>query len=441
MSFTTKQLAGYVNGKLNGRTDVVCCGAEIDTRQPLDGKVFFALKGDHADGHNYVEQAALHGCSAIVVERDCDVTVPYVIVDDARLALTQLAKARRLEMAPDAVIAVTGSVGKTTTKDILACLLGQQAVASKNSFNNDLGVPLTILEGENAKYLVIEIGANDVGEIEPLARLAQPDIAILTSIERAHLAGFGDCATVLQEKSKLLESVHEHGFVIIADTIDISEMSIEATIIRVGQSDSADVHVRTGIDEFGFGKLEIDGKSVTLSMFGEHNAKNAALAVVAAKYATRSDSAATLLNLSCNARTPEGRLCKIKVGDITFLDDSYNANPASMRSALKLFTTLRATRKVLVLGDMLELGDSSHAEHRLLATVIENVGADLIFLVGVEMEAAIGGTGAIYLQDAASVDSIVSLLKSDDLILLKGSRSLQLDRIIDLVRQTKVLEH
>ncbi len=442
MVYTTDQLANYLHGSLIGDSDVQCRGASIDSREPLDGKVFFALKGEHTDGHEYVEQAVTNGCSAVVVERTCDVGVPVVIVKDSRKALFRLAEARRSEMRFDAVIAVTGSVGKTTTKDILSCLLGGDAVVSRKSFNNDLGVPLTLLEGENANYLVAEVGANDVGEIEPLAELVQPDIAILTSIEKAHLQGFGNTETVLQEKAKLLSAVHRKGYVILPDSVDISSYSFDATIIRVGQSGAADVKVETGIDNHGFATLEIGGKKVTLSLLGEHNAMNTALAIVATNCANLDVPISALLDFACHAASPIGRLRKVEVGGVIFIDDSYNANPASMRAALHLFTQIEATRKILVLGDMLELGESSHSEHRALASVIEQACADVVFLFGDEMQAAAHIPNSFWSQKVETkMEEVVSSFKQGDLVLVKGSRGLRLERFIENTRQTKVSEH
>jgi UDP-N-acetylmuramoyl-tripeptide--D-alanyl-D-alanine ligase len=440
VSFTTSQLANYVNGKLEGNPEVHCSGAEIDSRRQLAGKVFFALKGEQTDGHQFVESAIAKGCAAIVVERSCISNVPVIIVEDARKALFQLALSRREEMDFDSVIAVTGSVGKTTTKDILASLLGANAIVSRESFNNDLGVPLTVLGGEKAQYLVLEIGANAIGEIEPLAKLARPDVAILTSIEKAHLEGFGDEGIVLQEKGILLQSVSTSGFVIIPDTIDVSSLSIQATIVRVGITESADVQIETGIDKNGFATISIGGCAVTLSLLGEHNAMNAALAIVAVAKSNCSIETSELLELASHTTAPKGRLHSIEVNGISFLNDAYNANPASMRSALKLFSTMQAKRKVLVLGDMLELGTNSHFEHRSLASFIEKAQADLVFLVGNEMKAVPCVGASIHFNESA-IDSIASLLKRDDLVLLKGSRGLRLEQIIDSVRQTKVLEH
>ena len=181
----------------------------------------------------------------------------------------------------ESVIAVTGSVGKTTTKDLLAHLLGDNTTASMQSFNNDLGVPLTILDAEDATFLVTEIGANAVGEIKPLATLVQPDIAILTSLGKAHLEGFGSFETVKNEKLVLLKSVHEAGVVILPDTIDINSSEFSAAICTVGTSSTADIQVVTGVNNEGFAELEINGYNVTLSLMGVHNAMNAALAIVA----------------------------------------------------------------------------------------------------------------------------------------------------------------
>jgi UDP-N-acetylmuramoyl-tripeptide--D-alanyl-D-alanine ligase len=441
VSFTAQQLAQYVDGELHGDSSVLCCGAEIDTRRSLLGKIFFALQGENTDGHEYVEEAVLGGCSAVVVEKHFNLPVPVVIVEDAREALFKLAKARREEITFDSVIAVTGSVGKTTTKDILSTLLGKGAVVSRKSFNNDLGVPLTILDAEQANYLVSEIGANALGEIEPLANLVNPDIAILTSVEKAHLEGFGTIEIVLKEKSKLLSSVHEGGYVIVPDTIDVSAFSFMGKVIKVGKSDSADIKILTGLSEDGFATLEMEGRRVSLSLLGEHNAMNAALAIVASSFAMREKSIWDLLELASKVCSPEGRLRKIEAGGVTFIDDSYNANPASMRAALKLFSTFNAPRKILVLGDMLELGETSKEEHRSLGPVIEQVGVDLVVLVGSGMGSVVGDFSAIRIPDATNLDKVTSLLQQDDLVLLKGSRDLRLERIIGFYQQTKVLEH
>jgi UDP-N-acetylmuramoyl-tripeptide--D-alanyl-D-alanine ligase len=444
MSFTTEQLASYVGGECCGDKTVVCDGAEIDTRRTVQGKVFFALKGTQSDGHDYLDDAVAGGCSAVVVERKCSLKVPAVVVSDARRALFELASSRRSELPVQQVIAITGSAGKTTTKDMLAHLLGDHVTASIHSFNNDLGVPLTILDAEDATFLVTEIGANAVGEIKPLAKLVKPDIAILTSLGKAHLQGFGSSEAIKREKLFLFSSVLETGIVIVPDTINISGHGVHAEILTVGASSSADIHIQTGVNEDGFAELEISGCKATLSLMGEHNALNAALAIVAASEALQRTGKETcmqsLLDAASEVVGSTGRLCTSISGGITFIDDTYNANPTSVRSAVKMFSGISAKRKVLILGDMLELGDCAHAEHRLLANVIPQSGADLVILVGPLMEAASNIPACIYEYDPSeeAIERIASLIQPHDTVLIKGSRGLQLERIIQTIQRTKV---
>ena len=164
MTYTTAELAAYVKGSLIGSTSVECKGASIDSRMCQQGSVFFAFKGEHVDGHEYIENAIENGCSAVVVEKECGSTVPEIVVSSALKSLYQLALFRRNSYKLKKVIAITGSVGKTTTKDIVAALLGETAVSSAKSYNNDFGVPLTVLAAEEAEYLVAEVGANYMAE-------------------------------------------------------------------------------------------------------------------------------------------------------------------------------------------------------------------------------------------------------------------------------------
>ncbi len=444
MSFTAEQLARYVGGECCGDQTVVCSGAEIDTRRSVEGKVFFALKGKQSDGHDHLEAAVAGGCSAVVVERSYALEVPVVVVPDVRSALFKLAIARRQELPVQQVIAVTGSAGKTTTKDLLAHLLGDTTTASLHSFNNDLGVPLTILDAEDSSFLVAEIGANEVGEIEPLAKLVRPDIAILTSLGKAHLEGFGSPEAVKREKMYLLESVHEAGVVIVPDTIEIVDGELKASVCTVGTSSTADIQVGTCVNENGFAELEIDGHKVTLSLMGEHNAMNAALAIIATSKAMQRTGTQpclrSLLDAASQCKGPMGRLFTYTVGDVTFIDDSYNANPTSVRSAIHMFSGISAQRKVLILGDMLELGDCAHSEHRLLANVIPQSGAELVILVGPLMEAASNIQSCVHEPDPSNeaIERIASLIQPNDTVLIKGSRALQLERIIESIQRTKV---
>jgi len=447
LSFTTAQLANATRGELVGDPTVWCNGAEIDTRRCVKGKVFFALEGTKVDGHMFLQDAIAGGCSAVVASHHESLSAPIIVVKNTRDALFQLAIARRNDIKLAHVIAITGSAGKTTTKDVLAAILGERTTSSAQSFNNDLGVPLTILDAEDSDFLVVEVGANAVGEIEPLARLVQPDIAILTSIDKAHLEGFGDRDTVLREKTKLFDALPDDGIAIVPDTVDLSSISISASVCRVGTSQDADVRISIDVHKDGCAILEMEGHRVTLALLGAHNGMNVALAVVAAVHANirigRSTSTKDLLDIASVVTGPKGRLHRVQVGDVTFLDDTYNANPASMRAAMRLFSVLDGERKVVVLGDMLELGSHEHAEHRHLASDILNAGADLIVLVGSAMAAAAHIPASVYEPEATdeAIERIVALIRPHDTVLIKGSRGLRLERIIETKQQMKVSRH
>ena len=436
MTFTTGQLAQYIAGTLQGDSTATCSGAEIDTRRDVKGKVFFALQGEHSDGHEFVQEAASNGCSAVVVSRVIDVDVPQVIVEEPRKALYALATARRVHInAP--IIAITGSVGKTTTKDLVASMLPTNTVASRYSFNNDLGVPLTLLEAEDAEFIVVEVGANAVGEIEYLSKLVKPDVAILTSISSAHLEGFGSIETVLKEKAKLLDAVHQDGIIVVHDSVDISDCNFSARVIRVGASEYADVQISVDVSEQGFSELDFCNQHTMLSTLGSNNAENAALGAVAVSSLLTSleikHSMSELLEKASQMQGPTGRLQMIEKQGVLFIDDSYNANPASMRSALSLIKGLDAHRKVLILGEMLELGEDAHAEHRLLANDIKKVDADLIILVGEHMHAASEAIPHSFYESTPNEEAIrriKMLLCPQDTVLIKGSRELRLERII-----------
>ena len=442
MSFTSKQLAQYVRGELVGDENIQCSGASIDSRNCKKGNVFFALQGEQSDGHAFVQNAQDARCSVVVVERAIQSTIPYVLVSDARSALRSLAVGRRAELEAT-VIAVTGSVGKTTVKDMLGTLLGDTAVVSAKSFNNDLGVPLTILSAEEASFLVAEVGANDVGEMKPLSQLVSPSIAIITAIGNAHLEGFGDAETILREKATLLEALPSSGYAIIPEEIDISPFAIAAHVITVGDSESADIQVQTSVNSDGNAILRIGDDTVVLSLLGEHNARNGALAVVACSVAMPEVPIGVILQKITRVQAPDGRLSQKHVGGITFIDDSYNANPTSMRGALEFFANLQCGRKVLVLGDMLELGANAQHEHDALVERIAKIDADVVCLVG---EYMLGP--ALSLQSThepttsnEALKRIASLLQKGDTVLLKGSRGVQLERIIEMKRQTTVSNH
>lgn len=447
MTFTTHDIADATSGILRGDPATHWQGCEIDTRRDVRGTVFFALQGEKVDGHAFIDTAIEQGCVAIVASREVVCSVPVIQVEDVRKALFQLAKYLRNKLGVGTTIAITGSVGKTTTKDLLAKLLGEGVVASPASFNNDLGIPLTLLDAVGAKNLVVEVGANAFGEIEPLAQLVSPDIAIITSIQKAHLEGFGSIDTILQEKIKLFKSLRSDGIAIVPIDVPTNRFEMECERITIGESTEADVRIRMRCDENGHALLDIGEGFVTLQLLGKHNAMNAACAIVAAKHTLARQgedvSLHTLLEKVAHIPGPSGRLRKIDVCGMTIIDDTYNANPASMNAAIETFLCMNGRRNVAVLGDMLELGDQCDIEHRCLGEFLLKQKIDSIFLVGPAMSAAAKVLpNAIHEQDAsvAAMQRIANSLRKDDVVLLKGSRGIQLERIVEQLQamQAKV---
>ncbi len=440
MPFTTEQLEQYVSGQLIGRGDFQCSGAEIDTRRALHGKVFFALKGERADGHDFVEEAVQKGCSAVVVSRPVKCEVPVVLVDCPRSALFELALKRR-EFVTGVVIAITGSVGKTTTKNLIADLLGSDAVRSPMSFNNELGIPLTMLDAEGSSFVVIEVGANEVGEIPKLSTLVQPDVAVLTAIAPAHLEGFGSIEAIAKEKCSLLESLGEDGTAIIGRGVDVSQASISCPLISID-----DLPWSFSQTPSGQGFISMDGTECELKLLGAHNAMNGALAILATEEAIKRSAvncSRVELQQSIMAVQPtEGRMSSHLVNGITFINDAYNANPASMNALLTFASGCEAKRKVLVLGDMLELGENEQSAHEQLVPQIAIVDADVVCLVGDAMRHAYDGMlDSLYFQHATecAMESIAGCLEQGDIVFLKGSREIRLERVMDKFMQRKVL--
>ena len=445
MNYTTSGLSNALGGTLCGDSTATWKGAEIDTRRDVRGKVFFALQGTQADGHKYINDAIEGGCAAVVVSQPIEATVPVIQVADTRKALFRLASVVRSQLKVRTTIAITGSVGKTTTKDLLTRLLGDTVTASPASFNNDLGIPLTLLDAVGSKNIVVEVGANKPGEIEPLAKLVAPDIAVITSIQKAHLEGFGSIATILQEKTKLLDVLHDKGVAIIPESVPVDAFEFGCDVVIIGESDASDVRVRTGCDDDGYAMLDVGEGFVTLRLLGKHNAMNAACAIVAAKYTLarlgQSKSLHALLQEVALHEGTQGRLERVVVpslksgsgSEITFIDDSYNANPASMKAAIEMFSKISGRRIVMVLGDMLELGEHAEVEHRKIGGMLSNIDIDQLFLVGREMESAAKVLPCATYESESSdgaIARIATFLQDGDVVLLKGSRQMKLERII-----------
>ncbi|MEM1037660.1 MAG: UDP-N-acetylmuramoyl-tripeptide--D-alanyl-D-alanine ligase [Pseudomonadota bacterium] len=454
--WTSAEIAAATGGHASADFDVF--GLSIDTRTLNAGDLFVALK-DVRDGHDFVENAFEEGAEGALVSRPvaCD---PTVQVDDVLPALENLGTAAR-DRAPDCFrSAVTGSVAKTSVKDMLARIyraLGP-AHANERSFNNQWGVPLTLARmPRNTERAVFEIGMNTPGEIAPRSHIVQPHAALITKIAPAHLEGVGSIQAVAKEKSDIFAGLLPGGAAIIPHEDSFRDYLAEQArahqpdcrILTFGMSDEADAHVHqiyTDHHSILSVYLKIHGAEVNveLSAIGDHWALNAAAALLLACQDKSVDVFAAAEALS-GYTPPAGRgtaehLKLPSGGTATLIDDAYNANPESMRAALTSLKQRQGARKIVVLGEMLEVGTTSDQEHADLAEPVMATDPSHVFLAGNGIEplhkALVERTESIWAVKAKDFENqLKNTLKDGDLVLLKGSNASGINRLADRLRQ------
>lgn len=420
-------------------------GVSTDTRALQPGDLFVALTGENFDGHAFVAQAFARGARAALVAESAVTDAasgPLVLVDDSRSALCRLAAYHRRQLKTK-VIAVTGSNGKTTTKNMIhhvlgACLPGR---AAEKSFNNDIGVPLTLLSAEASdRYLVVEIGSSAPGEVARLAALASPDIAVVTSIGHAHLAGFGDIDAVVREKLSLLEHVAPGGIGIVnlndLRMFDHGPFPDGLTVVTFGTDAKADVRVTTLDCRLEGVTFQINDRyEVRLPVPGAHNAINAAATFAVGRRMRLAPE--RIVGALATVRLPDMRLNVRRLNGLTLVEDCYNANPSSMAAGIKLLRTVRRGRRVLIAGAMKELGTLSDALHRETGVLAARSGVDLVVAVGREAGPIVDGARSFNSAVTAHVcdttdqacDEVPPLLAEGDTVLIKGSRAVGLERV------------
>lgn len=435
-------------------------GVSIDSREIHEGDVFIAMRGDRTDGHAFIDGALEAGAAATIACRSelnrFSNHERVILVDDTGEALKSLAHAWRRALPNTTVIAVTGSNGKTTTCRLIHAALSStlKGVRSRRSFNNHLGVPLTILRARpDDTFLVCEIGANAPGEITALGELAKPDIAVITSVGRAHVGGFGGLAAIVREKSSLARCVGEGGVVFAPDAPEslVTALSaMPADLALVGHSDRASLRLRrvgheTTTTEHALRIDLADGATFTAPVIGRHNAINVACAVAVARRLGVYD--ASIQRGLRAVELPAMRQQILELGGVRVFNDAYNANPDSMRAAIATFLDLTrdAGRRVLVLGDMLELGDDAGAAHaEILGAALGDRAIDAVITVGPEFaRTAAADARLTRIADPSNeaMRRIVSMLQPGDAALLKGSRLLRLERIAELLQADSARPH
>ena len=444
MNWLLSQIALAVNGRTLG-ADIPLKGVSTDTRAISPGQLFVALRGERFDAHDFLAQAVAAGAAALLVSEAARLPegVPAVVVEDTRLALGRLAAAWR-EGFDVPVIAVTGSNGKTTTKEMIAAILntafGEAVLATRGNFNNDIGLPLTLL-GMNAgqQAAVIEMGMNHPGEIAYLAPIGAPTVAVVTNAQRAHLEGMGDLDEVAREKGTIFAGLRAGGVAVI---------NADDRYAETWRAMAAPHAVRTfGIDQRAdvFGEVRQHGletlieltspegaASLKLGVPGRHNARNA-VAAAAACLAAGIPLSTVVAGLEAFAGV-KGRLQRKtgKAGAV-ILDDTYNANPDSVRAGIDV---LAATigRKLLVLGDMGEIGEASGQYHDEIGGYAKSQGIDRLFALGEASQQAVRnfGEGARHFSDVEKLLAAVDKeLGPETTVLVKGSRFMKMERVAD----------
>ena len=436
--------AAAVIGAVLSGNDAWFEGVSTDTRTLGDGELFCALRGTKFDGHEHCAEARQKGASGVIVERVVDTPLPMLTVDDSRHALGCLARAWR-ERFSVPLVGVTGSNGKTTVKEMIAAILRTNAavLATEGNLNNEIGVPHTLFRlNEGHDYAVIEMGASHLGEIEWLAEISKPLIGVITHCAPAHLEGFGSIERVAHAKGELYAGLAANGTAVINADDDFapywSEVAGDRRVLRFGLKGPAEVAAEN-ISNRGIGngmcftlRLPSSCIDIELPFDGTHNVSNA-LGAAAAAFALGIASATIKAGLE-NTRKLGGRLCVLDgLHGSRVIDDTYNANPASLAAAIDILTTVEG-QKWVVLGDMGELGPPTAELHRAAGANVRAAGIDRLYTFGklAEKAAAAFGEGA---KNYASMDELIGVLRdrlnAGVTVLVKGSRLMRMERVID----------
>ena len=484
IALTAAQVAAATGGRLHPAdldpATVVSGAVVVDSRQVEPGSLFVALPGEHVDGHDYAATAVSGGARLVLAAReladDAGAAVPSVVVDDVERALGDLAREvlvllREAAAEPGGaglqVIGVTGSVGKTTTKDLLAqlCTAAGPTVAPVKSFNNEIGLPLTVLRAdEQTRFLVLEMGASGPGHLTYLTDIAPPDVAVVLVVGHAHLGGFGGIEAVARAKSEIVTGLAPGGVAVLnADDDRVRAMAAQAPgpVATFGTRSTADVRaVDLRVDRAGRAAFTLDAgpvppvegdapgerrrADVTLRLVGEHHAHNA-LAAAAAALAVGLPLGDVAAGLSAaDALSPHRMHVVDRPDGITVVDDSYNANPDSVRAALRALAVLagRERRSVAVLGEMMELGPDARAEHEAIGLQVVRLNVGLTVVVGkgalgiaagAQREGSWGDEVAIVDDVDAAAALLERELRPGDVVLVKSSQDAGLWRLGDLL--------
>jgi UDP-N-acetylmuramoyl-tripeptide--D-alanyl-D-alanine ligase len=440
MSFhaTLEQVISIVEPSFQNLSDVslMATGITTDSRTVKPGEIFLALRGEKFDGHEFVQTAIAQGAIAAIVDSKFEATdFPVIVVSDTLAAYQAIAHWWRTQFKIP-IIAITGSVGKTTTKELIAAVLSKYGKVHKTqaNYNNEIGVPKTLLElNQDHDFAVVEMGMRALGEIALLSQIASPDISVITNVGTAHIGILGSREAIAQAKCELLAEMPKGSVAI----LNYENPLLLETAKTVWQGKSVTYGLTGGEIRGQFidaETLKVDNLEFPLPLLGEHNALNflAALAVVKTL-----NLDASKLRMGVEVDLPSGRAKQYKLSNnVVILDESYNAGLESMLASLKLLAQTEGTRKIAVLGTMKELGDWSIQYHRQVGEQVKKLELDRLLILADPNEAEAMATAAapVPVEKFESHDAVVSrlneLMKSGDRLLFKASRAVGLDRVV-----------
>jgi UDP-N-acetylmuramoyl-tripeptide--D-alanyl-D-alanine ligase len=444
IKLSAREISLIVNGSLHGDENILVTQAPVfDSRKAKSGSLFLALVGENTDGHNYCSDAFANGAVLALTTKVID--QPCVVVSDVMQAVADLAKFARVQLTSLTVIGITGSQGKTTTKDLLNYILSSvgETVAPVGSFNNELGVPLTILEcNEQTKYCIVEMGARHIGDISALCEIAKPKIGAVLKVGNAHIGEFGSREAIAQAKSELVSSLGSGGIAVLGTYDQFTpamKVADGVSVLTFGErSDcnvrAADVEIREGRPHFDL--VTKSGRAaVGMRLVGLHQIPNAlAAAAISSALGLSVDQIAGALSMAELAS--KWRMEIFELDGRLMINDSYNANPESTAAALRtlaLFAQERGGSSWAVLGKMHELGPSENADHAAIGQLVSDLAID--HLLTVSMPAYSQGvpvnseTKVHELNDKNSVVTLLNQMQSGDVLLVKASRAEHFEEI------------
>lgn len=460
MQASAQWIAEAVSGRLVGNDVPVTGPVVTDSREAQAGSLYVARRGESADGHAFVSGAATRGAVAVIVEHEVDEAVAQIVVEDSTEALGALARAHveKLRSSGDLdVIAMTGSVGKTTTKDLLLQIMSEDGptVAPKLSFNNEVGLPLTVLlADESTRHLVLEMGASGPGHITYLTDIVAPDVAIELCVGHAHVGGFGGFEGVAAAKAELIKGTRPGGPVILnTDDPNVEAMAPLATgrVIRFSASgnERADVVARDvrldRADRASFTLVTPEGEApIDLKIVGRHHIANAlAAAAGALTLGVSLQTVATVLSRARALSPHRMDVHELRVDgtDLTLIDDSYNANLDSMRAGIAALASIgRDRQRVAVLGEMLELGEDSQSLHQQVGALIADTGVDTLIGLGADAHYYLEGAQGVPNREVVADPQDAARLALEHaqdgaVVLVKGSFGSQSWQVADILRE------